>query len=390
MCSTVVHFAAAAKFNHRSRRTANIQPPQLRQLLPYNRGPPFIQGTHLSAAKRASAQVEITVAMSKSSGTNFFMCYLLRSLNVKHPKSTYIGFTVHPKRRIRQHNGEISGGAFRTRKKRPWDMGCVVQGFPNKVSALQFEYAWTNPNRSRLLKGFVGKTKKYGFNNKMELLAILLSVEPFANYGLSVHCQHEDVLGIWNKIVDSSKSKKGRKGRNTDIRIKDLSHLKDTVQVSVGPLDDLKVYQDQENVPARSNTMRSKPTLQSQAKDKRNVSNMDWPDNLSVNLDNCVFCDDLLNSSNGYAKCPNCQVKGHLVCMSEKLLYNDPLSLLPKQGVCPICDAPVKWSNMIVRGNRTITPRQSPQRRNTRKTKSTPTKRVHIECEQTVVLDITS
>ena len=137
-----------------------------------------------------------------------FLCATSSSLNVKHPRSTYIGFTVHPKRRIRQHNGEISGGAFRTRKKRPWDMGCVVQGFPNKVSALQFEYAWTNPNRSRLLKGFVGKTKKYGFNNKMELLAILLSVEPFANYGLSVHCQHADVLSIWNNIIDSSRTKK--------------------------------------------------------------------------------------------------------------------------------------------------------------------------------------
>lgn len=40
-------------------------------------------------------------------------CYLLRSLNPANPMSTYVGFTVNPKRRIRQHNGEIKAGARR-------------------------------------------------------------------------------------------------------------------------------------------------------------------------------------------------------------------------------------------------------------------------------------
>ena len=50
----------------------------------------------------------------------------------------------------------------------------------------------------------------------------------------------------------------------------------------------------------------------------------------------------------------------------------------------PYLHAPVKWSNMIVRGDRTITPRQSPQRRNA-KTTSNATKRVHVVCERTSV-----
>ena len=50
--------------------------------------------------------------------------------------------------------------------------------------------------------------------------------------------------------------------------------------------------------------------------------------------------------------------------MSEKILENDPLSLLPKNGKCIFCESPVKWSNMIVRGSKKITPRQSPYRRN--------------------------
>jgi len=46
-------------------------------------------------------------------------------------------FTVNPRRRIRQHNGEIGCGAWRTKKRRPWEMVLCIYGFPTNVSALQ-------------------------------------------------------------------------------------------------------------------------------------------------------------------------------------------------------------------------------------------------------------
>jgi len=44
---------------------------------------------------------------------------------------------VNPRRRIRQHNGEIGSGAWRTKKKRPWEMVLCIYGFPTNVAALQ-------------------------------------------------------------------------------------------------------------------------------------------------------------------------------------------------------------------------------------------------------------
>lgn len=59
--------------------------------------------------------------------------------------STYVGATVDPDHRLRQHNGEIKGGAHATTMKVNkgfvWNRICCITGFPDWVSALQFEWA---------------------------------------------------------------------------------------------------------------------------------------------------------------------------------------------------------------------------------------------------------
>ena|SRR3989344_8671442 len=66
-----------------------------------------------------------------------YVVYLLES----HGK-TYIGCTNNKERRLRQHNGELVGGARFTRKYRPWKLVCYVDGFEARKHALQFEWAW--------------------------------------------------------------------------------------------------------------------------------------------------------------------------------------------------------------------------------------------------------
>jgi predicted GIY-YIG superfamily endonuclease len=57
-------------------------------------------------------------------------------------RRSYVGATVCPTKRLRQHNGELAGGARRTRGRGDWSFRCVVSGFRTWKEALQFEWAF--------------------------------------------------------------------------------------------------------------------------------------------------------------------------------------------------------------------------------------------------------
>ena len=75
-----------------------------------------------------------------------FCCYLLKSTTTR---KTYFGYTKNVSKRLRQHNGEIKGGAKATRYGRPWIIICVITGFPDKTTALQFEWRNHHPLKKR-------------------------------------------------------------------------------------------------------------------------------------------------------------------------------------------------------------------------------------------------
>lgn len=117
----------------------------------------------------------------------FFSCYLLSSLNPRGKGRTYIGFTVNPARRIRQHNGDIMHGAHKTRKLRPWEMVVVVYGFPTKVDALKFEWAWQNPCRSKAVKEAAASIKSLtGVKGKLQILFSMLGLPSWSSMPITV------------------------------------------------------------------------------------------------------------------------------------------------------------------------------------------------------------
>jgi structure-specific endonuclease subunit SLX1 len=72
--------------------------------------------------------------------------YLLYSIT---NKKYYIGSTNNPLRRLRQHNGLISGGAKYTAKYRPWILILLIVGFTNRHQMLSFEWHWQHANNSK-------------------------------------------------------------------------------------------------------------------------------------------------------------------------------------------------------------------------------------------------
>ncbi|KAH8925365.1 hypothetical protein BT69DRAFT_1200498, partial [Atractiella rhizophila] len=124
---------------------------------------------------------------------------------------TYIGSTPDPYRRIRQHNGILkNGGAWKTKRGRPWEMEIIAHGFPSKLTALQFEWAWQNPERSRHLALVVdeegedvkkARFKKhplaYTMKNKILVLQSMLCSPPWDRFSLEVTIFGEDSLAAW-------------------------------------------------------------------------------------------------------------------------------------------------------------------------------------------------
>ena len=70
-------------------------------------------------------------------------CYIVRSC-----KKTYIGYTVNPSRRIRQHRGELKGGAKATSCAKDWEfLAIITSDSPTftKILALSIEWHLKHP-----------------------------------------------------------------------------------------------------------------------------------------------------------------------------------------------------------------------------------------------------
>jgi predicted GIY-YIG superfamily endonuclease len=81
-----------------------------------------------------------------------FHVYMIRSGG-----KMYVGASTDTTRRLRQHNGELAGGASYTRGASDWRYEAIVSGFRTWREALQFE--WALKQGIRKARGTRGKTE---------------------------------------------------------------------------------------------------------------------------------------------------------------------------------------------------------------------------------------
>ena len=183
-----------------------------------------------------------------------YFCYLLRSLSPRHAGHTYIGFTTDPLRRLRQHNGDITAGANRTARRRPWQLCAAVSGFTSKVIALQFEWQWTYPRKSKRMRAVMeGRRWGGGVRGKVEVMYELLATQPWQSMPLQVRYAEEHGWGVHELVMRRSEKEsrewekaRGRYVEEEERRVERMKRhiyaLPDHMPLTVGPFDQLDMY----------------------------------------------------------------------------------------------------------------------------------------------------
>ncbi|XP_063220339.1 structure-specific endonuclease subunit slx1 [Bacillus rossius redtenbacheri] len=240
----------------------------------------------------------------------FFGVYLLFCTNIKYKGRTYIGYTVNPNRRIKQHNkGKKSGGAWRTSNKGPWEMVLIIHGFPNDISALRFEWAWQHPYRSRRLK-HISKKKP---NEKMYDFCFRILTEMLQ-------------VGPWNRLPLTIQWLKQEYARDFPVNGLPPLHM----AIAFGPLSD---FEDDSS--STSSVSSDCDAVVSELKKKENKNEVGHE---------CYLCNKI-NIQKYAVTCPICAVFMHIICVADVFLHNE--DLIPVSGNCPACKAIVLWRDLV-------------------------------------------
>lgn len=275
----------------------------------------------------------------------FYCCYLLRS---KTRKSYYIGSTPNPARRLAQHNGQSKGGAKRTSMggKRPWEMTCIVTGFPSKVAALQFEWAWQNTHATRhidsqeraarldaMKKGGKRSRPPMSLEARLKNLHRLLGVKSFNRWPLHIRFFAPDVHELWGKHAAGLSPKLGR---NISVRLTP-AQVEPSTAVSANGEPEYKIPR----------LIREIPVAYEDCKAHIEKSNHVFA---SEGL-RCRVCQRTTDKTTSLlVLCPvdACTTVSHMHCLSALFLREEGGSaIVPTHGSCPGCKALLQWSTLM-------------------------------------------
>lgn len=152
-----------------------------------------------------------------------FYCYILYNLNPFYSNLTYNGSTNNLRRRLRQHNGEIAGGAKATSGKGPWTYLAVIEGFENHTEALCCEWKIKHPT------GRVRSRKYCGIKGRIDSLNIVMNLDSWTtksstlNLGLKPSLEKGRTYNIY--LIDEVINFLDPNKIKPNIQIKNLNEL---------------------------------------------------------------------------------------------------------------------------------------------------------------------
>ena len=282
-----------------------------------------------------------------------YFCYILYSLHPKYLNNTYIGFTDDPLHRLRQHNGEIKGGAKYTKRRRPWKLILVISNFPNKIAALKFEWAWQNPFSSNFIKGdvdnniIIPKMTKKKLSNyyisirfKIEVLNLLINSKVFGRINLNINIFDDSPIKdiVISDILKSNYSKinkninieefKNNMKINNKNEINDIN--KELLSLEGLNIPDKCIICEEEFNNNKDNKIKDKVNIISESSDGNNEDNKD-------------------NKVEYIVKCNICKCPFHMICLANYELEknNDIFNLVPKKADCYVCGNSLIWSEWV-------------------------------------------
>lgn len=286
----------------------------------------------------------------------FYCCYLLRS-TIRHT-SLYIGSTPHPARRTAQHNGQSKGGAVRTSKAslRPWQMVCIVAGFPSNIAALQFEWAWHNAHLTKHItaeertsqptvrtktNSKTGKKRKRPGRPKKSLfdhlsnLHLLLKAPYFAGMPLHLRFFNEAVHASWLAWME----RVGEPLHPAFQVVLDLPQIEDEVQST-----QVSTRVKKAELIGKGGIEGIDPTY---AQFQSAVLKL--KDQIDIQHASCHVCKKSIEPTTDlFNVClsQGCTCLTHLTCLSA-VFTSDTDLIVPKSGRCPKCKSEQQWPDLM-------------------------------------------
>nr|QBK88665.1 MAG: GIY-YIG nuclease [Mimivirus LCMiAC01] len=126
-------------------------------------------------------------------------CYILTNTYESHKHRTYVGASNNPKRRIRQHNNIIKGGAKYTSAfgNHTWKYMVLLAGLPTKINALQCEWKLKHPENKKRTRKIYCRPK-----GRIKGLSLVLKSKKWTNNSIINNSDMELKMWILNKYVD--------------------------------------------------------------------------------------------------------------------------------------------------------------------------------------------